>query len=248
MALVPFKFNNFLTEAQELITTQFEGKDIFNRYLRLLKLESQRILEVERDLMQKRDIDSAEGAQLDIIGDIVGQPRTLVNADLFPFFGFVGNVAANSFGTVFKETVGGYWYSLGQKIGGDVTLSDDMYRLIIKAKIIKNNSRGTNEDYIRFGNFVLGAQVSFDVDSGGNAGALVLIGRRMTLFEKALMVYVFEGLDYNYTYTPKPLGVGIQVQEFDASGTLGFLGTPGAKGMITLSYPYDGGIFADAYF
>lgn len=33
-----------------------------------------------------------------------------------------------------------------------------------------------------------------------------------------------------------------------ALGTLGFLGTPGAKGMISLSYPVDGGIFADAYF
>ena len=248
MALVPFKFNNFLSESEDLITTQFEGKDVFNRYLRLLKIESQRILEVARDLMQKRDIDSATGAQLDIIGDIVGQPRTIVNADLFPFFGFQGNVAANSFGTVFKSTVGGYWYSLGQKIGGDVTLSDDMYRMIIKAKIIKNNARGTNEDYIKFGNFVLNAPVSFETDEGGNAGAVVLVGRRMTMFEKALMAYIFEGLDYNFTYTPKPLGVGIEVQEFDSTGTLGFLGTPSAKGMITLSYPFGGGVFADVYF
>lgn len=247
MALVPFKFNNFLSESEDLITTQFEGKDVFNRYLRLLKIESQRILGVARDLMQKRDIDSATGAQLDIIGDIVGQPRTIVNADLFPFFGFQGNVAANSFGTVFKETVGGYWYSLGQKIGGDVTLSDDVYRMIIKAKIIKNNACGTNEDYIKFGNFVLNTPVSFETDEDGNAGAVVLIGRRITMFEKALMAYVFEGLDYDFTYTPKPLGVGIEVGNFDGSGTLGFLGTPGAKGMISMSYPFDGGVFADAY-
>lgn len=248
MALIPFEFNNFLSESEELITTQFEDKGVFKRYLRLLKLESQQLLTVFRDLMQKRDIDSATGAQLDIIGDIVGQPRTLIGADLFPFFGFQGHVAANSFGTVFKETLGGYWYSLGQKIGDDVTLSDDMYRMIIKAKIIKNNARGTNEDYIKFGNFVLNAPVSFETDSGGNAGAVVLIGRRMTMFEKSLMAYVFEGLDYNFTYTPKPLGVGIEVQEYDSTGTLGFLGTSGAKGMITLSYPVGGGIFADAYF
>ena len=62
------------------------------------------------------------------------------------------------------------------------------------------------------------------------------------------MAYIFEGLDYNFTYTPKPLGVGIEVQEFDSTGTLGFLGTTGAKGMITLSYPFGGGVFADAYF
>lgn len=248
MALIPFKYNNFLAESGELVTTQFEDKDVFNRYLRLLKVESQELLNVFRDLMQKRDIDSAQGHQLDIIGRIVGQERTLAAADLFPFFGFQGAVAAQSFGTLGRPTIGGYWYSLGDSIGDDVTLSDDMYRTLIKAKIIKNNARGTNEDYIKFGNFVLGAQVVFENEGGGNAGATVLIGRRMTLFEKAVMAYVFEGLDYNFTYSPKPLGIGLEVGEFDSSGTLGFVGTPLAKGMITLSYPYNGGIFADVYF
>ena len=246
MALVPFKYNDFLTEAGDLITTQFEDKDVFNRYLKLLKTESQTLLGVYRDLMQKRDIDTATGAQLDIIGDIVGQKRTVAGADIFPFFGFVGNVASNSFGTLFKPTVGGYWYSLGQEIGKDVTLSDDLYRKIIKAKIIKNNSSGRKEDYVRFGAFVLNAKINFQDDGGGKS--TVLVGRRMTQFEKALMAYVFDGLDYRFTYTPKPLGVGINAQEFDATGTLGFLGTPNAKGMITLSYPFNGGIFADVYF
>ena len=55
------------------------------------------------------------------------------------------------------------------------------------------------------------------------------------------MGYVFEGLDYSFTYTPKPLGVGITVEEYNSLGTLGFLGTPGALGMISLSYPFGGG-------
>lgn len=246
MAVIPFKYNNFLDEAGELVTTQFEDKDVFNRYLRMLTYGTQEILSVTRDLMQKRSIDTAQGKQLDIIGNIVGMPRTLAQADVFPFFGFLGHVAAESFGSVFRPTIGGYWYSYGQKIGGDVTLADDMYRKLIKAKIIKNNATGTNEDLIKFGNFVLNARVDFEIDSGGKVK--VLIGRRMTMFEKALMGYVFQGLDYNQTYVPKALGVGIEVEEFDGVGTLGFLGTPGAKGMISLSYPFDGGIFADAYF
>lgn len=248
MALVPFEYNDFITEGGDLVTTQFTDKDVFNRYLRLLKLESQELLGVFRDLMQKRDIDSAQGAQLDIIGDIVGQPRTLAEADLYPYFGYVGHLSAESFGSIYKPALGGNWWSLGTPIGGDVILSDTQYRLIIKAKIIKNNAHGLNEDYIKFGNFVLNAKVSFDNDSGANSNTTILIGRHMTMFEKALMTYVFEGLDYNFTYTPKPLGVGIAVEEFDSTGTLGFLGTVGAKGMITLSYPFNGGIFADIYF
>lgn len=246
MALIPFEYNDFVAESEDLITTQFQDKDIFKRYLKLLKLGVQETLSVARDLMQKRDIDSATGAQLDIIGEIVGQPRTLINTDLYPFFGFEGDLVANSFGTYYNNQIGGYWYSYGGKIGGDVTLNDEQYRLIIKAKIIKNNAKGTNEDYIHFGNFVFGTTIKFFDDHSGKS--TVLVGRRMTLFEKAIMAYVFEGTDYNFTYHPKPLGVGIGVGEFDATGTLGFLGTPGAKGMISLSYPFNGGVFANAYF
>lgn len=246
MALIPFEYNDFVAESEDLITTQFQDKDIFNRYLRLLKTGLQEALLVCKDLMQKRDIDSATGAQLDIIGDIVGQPRVLIDTDLYPFFGFQGDLVANSFGTYYNNQIGGYWYSYGGKIGGDVTLNDEQYRLIIKARIIKNNAKGLNEDYIKFGNFVFGTKISFEDDHSGKC--TVLVGRRMTLFEKAIMAYVFDGTDYNFTYHPKPLGVGVGVAEFDATGTLGFLGTPGAEGMISLGFPFNGGIFANAYF
>lgn len=246
MALVPFEYNDFLADGEDLITTQFQDKDVFNRYLRLMKIGVQETLSVARDLIQKRDIDSATGAQLDIIGNIVGQPRVLINTDLYPFFGFQGALAAESFGTYYNSQLGGYWYSYGGKIGGDVSLNDEQYRLIIKAKIIKNNSKGTNEDYIRFGNFVFNTQISFENDQSGKC--TVLVGRRMSLFEKAIMAYVFEGVDYNFTYHPKPLGIGVGYAEFDSTGTLGFLGTPGAKGMISLGFPFNGGIFANAYF
>ena len=246
MALIPFEYNDFVAESEDLITTQFQDKEIFKRYLRLLLTGIQEALSVERDLIQKRDIDSATGAQLDIIGEIVGQPRILIITVLYPFFGYEGALAANSFGTYYNNQLGGYWYSYGGKIGGDVTLNDEQYRLIIKAKIIKNNARGTNEDYIKFGNFVFNTQITFEDDHSGKS--TILVGRRMSMFEKAIMAYVFEGTDYNFTYHPKPLGVGIGYAEFDATGTLGFLGTPGAKGMISLGFPFNGGIFANAYF
>lgn len=248
MAMIPFEINDFITESEEIITTQFKDKDVFNRYLRIFKTECQELLGVLADLIQLRSIDTARGAQLDIIGRIVGQERIIINGDLFPFFGYQGVLISESFGTIYNKVIGGNWWSLGTKIGGDVTLSDEQYRLLIKAKIVKNNARGTNEDYIKFGNFVLDSQVEFQDDSGAFSQATVLVGRRLTLFEKALMSYVFEGTDYALTYSPKPLGVGIDVGIFDANGTLGFSGTPNAKGMISLSFPVDGGIFADAYF
>lgn len=248
MALVPFEYNNFIQDSEELLTTQFEDKDVFNRYLRLLKLECQELIGVFQDLIQKRDIDSAQGVNLDNIGDIVGQPRILASVDLYPFFGFIGDLVANSFGTFYNPSIGGYWYSFGGKIGGDVSLSDSQYRQIIKAKIIKNNARGLKEDYIEFGRFVLGTSISFQYPQASPANEVVIVGKRLSMFEKSLMTYVFAGLDYDFTYTPKPLGVGLDVIEGDLVGTLGFVGTLNAKGMISLSFPFDGGIFADAYF
>lgn len=246
MALIPFTLTDFSKTSEPLITEQFKEKVVFNKYLQLLKLECQTIIETLRDLMQFRDIDSASGAQLDIIGDIVGQKRTLVEADLYKLFGFVGNVQSNSFGTLDSPTIGGYWWSYGTPIGRDLKLNDSQYRLLIKGKIIKNNSSGTNADMIRFGNFVLGTQIQFANDKDGKV--TIRIGRRLSSFELAVMGYTFQGIDYPYNYTPKPLGIGISIEEYDSAGTLGFAGTPGAKGMISLSLPINGGVFANLYF
>ena len=64
MAVIPFKYNDFLSESGELVTTQFEDKDVFNRYLRMLTYGTQEILSVTRDLMQKRSIDTPKGNSL----------------------------------------------------------------------------------------------------------------------------------------------------------------------------------------
>lgn len=246
MALVPFVVNDFLNSSDPRITEQFRDKPVFNKYLRLLKLECQTLIGVLRDLAQFRDIDSATGAQLDIIGNIVGQERTLVEADLYDLFGFVGHVQAKSFGTLDNPAIGGYWWSYGTPIGGDLTMNDNQYRLLIKGKIIKNNSSGTNVDMIRFGNFVLKAEIQFADEGEGKVK--VRVGRQLSSFERAVMGYTFQGIDYPYNYTPKPLGVGIEIEEYDSTGTLGFIGTPNARGMISLALPLNGGVFANIYF
>lgn len=75
---------DYLEEARSRVTEQFKEKPIFDKYLHLLiggKIELQQVF---KDLMQKRSLDTAEGAQLDQIGEIVGQSRTLVNVQTMP--------------------------------------------------------------------------------------------------------------------------------------------------------------------
>lgn len=115
------------------------------------------------------DIDGNIGAQLDIIGRIVVADRNfLANTPLFPsLFGDVdaefGDVDA-----VFSELF----------IGSDSLMSDDFFRLVIRAKIIKNNSDATIESILNGVTFLIpnadvvrvvdGEDMSFSIEFQGN--------------------------------------------------------------------------------
>ena len=84
MATNEFIEVDYLEEARSRITEQFKEKPIFDKYLELLiggKIELQQVF---KDLMQKRSLNTAIGSQLDQIGEIVGQSRTLVNVQTMP--------------------------------------------------------------------------------------------------------------------------------------------------------------------
>lgn len=137
------------------------------------------------------NIDTAVGAQLDIIGRIVVVDRA-----------FVGQIAldpglfALTDGDEFGDT-DAVFASLF--VDQDRQMSDDLYRLVIKSKIIKNNSDATI-DSILFGmNFLLpdaevlrvtdGEDMSFTVEFYGNITEL----QRYALLQSNLV--------------PKPQGV-----------------------------------------
>lgn len=242
MALVPYNIPNVDERLEEIITTQFRDQPVIHKFLRLWTAEVEDLFVVWQSLAQDRDIDSATGDVLDIIGRIVGQERTIVGADLYDFFGFRGHIQALGFGDTYVEGVGGRWWSLGAPMGGNVTLDDEQYRLLIKARIMRNTSRGTPEDMLRYIQFVFGVEGKFTWNEG--AMARVGVGRKLSNFEKALIAAEFTFQKYPTYYSPKPLGVGLELFEYDSLGTLGFVGTPNAKGMITLSNPtFDGGVF-----
>lgn len=88
------------------------------------------------------DIDKSEGSALDLIGDFVGQPRSLINFINDPYFGFLGARKAQSFNV-------GKWYTLNAAQRGTVkTLSDEQYRRVLKARIIKNDTKNTRKDLV----------------------------------------------------------------------------------------------------
>lgn len=214
--LVPFEEVDYLSQARDRITYQFRDKPIIDKYLQLLCHPAIQLQLVLKDLMQKRDIDTAEGAQLDIIGEIVGQPRSLSKADLFPFFGFDEDFSAETFGTLADPEVGGLWYSLGQPTGGNVILSDDNYRLMIKSKIVKNRSAATPEDFLYFCSFVFGAG-SVEIEEL-SALVKVYFQRDLSKFEKYLLQYTDKVGEYRSPFMLKTIGVSMEY--YDKYGEL----------------------------
>lgn len=224
--LIPFEMKDYLSEARSRVTEQFKDrstssgvKEVFDKYLQLLLESQMRIQETLRDLMQLRDVDSATGAQLDVIGRIVGQERELVAAELYNFFGFQGAAGAASMGE-YGNTVGGYWYSSGDPKGRNILLDDESYRKYIKAKMFKNVTASTPEEFISVVNLIFNTTAAY-VDEGANAEFTLYFGRDITDFEKSLLAYVSNSQAYPIRLLPKTVGVKM---------TLNYAGIPNVVG------------------
>lgn len=229
MAEVPVDNIDYLQQARERVTWQFEEKVVFDKYLQLLLKQQQDLEQVFTDLLQLRSIDEATGAQLDIIGEIVGQPRELIDTALVPYFAYLGYPNAQSFGDLDNPALGGYYYSLGDPLAGSTLLNDEQYRMFIKAKILKNNTRATPDDVLNFIRFVFNSETN-NVIAEGNAEFTVMVGKELSLFEQVLLTYVGYSNGYPSRFLLKPVGVRVNVGTFDSEDYFAFLGAPNAKG------------------
>lgn len=220
--LIPFEMKDYLTEARERVTYQFKDKTVFDKYLQLMMNSQIEIQKTIRDLMQLRDIDTATGAQLDVIGRIVGQERELVAAELYEYFGFQGAVGAQSMGQ-YGTAYGGYFKSENTPAGKNVPLDDDNYRKYIKAKIFKNITASTPEEFIAVVNLIFDTKKAYVLE-GSEASFTLYFGRPITDFEKSLLNYISYKQSYPTRLLPKTVGVSMTL---DYSGIPDFTGVGG---------------------
>lgn len=220
MANNEFQEVDYLDLARSRATELFKDKVVFDKMLQLLTFEAQNIQKAYKDLMQLRSIDTATGMQLDIIGDIVGQDRILLSIDSYSFFGFVGAPKAGSFGALNNTSIGSKFWSLGGAtggvIGGNVQLDDDTYRRFIKAKIIKNNTRSTPEDFIKAINTIFGVTGTLVLEDSSTTPATVrvLFNKSLSEFEKFLLNAINTSDGYPSRLIPKTAGVTVKYGEY----------------------------------
>ena len=237
---------DYLTEARSRVTDQFKDKAVFDKYVNLLVTGSVELQTTLKQLQQLRTIDTATGVNLDNIGEIVGIPRGLLSAELFQYFGFkdqdgfVANPQAGTYGSTIDSSVGSPWYSKGAPLGVSREPSDEEYRLIIKAKIVKNRTLARPEDVISAYKFLFSTgQVS--IDEYAPAKVRLGIGKILSSIEKGLLF----DLQGTGSLLPKTVGVNYQYVEYQSTRVFALAGFPGAMGTSDLGDPSLGGFLSN---
>ena len=209
-------------EYQARITSQHIDKPKFMAMVGTLTDMAISLRQAVEAIPGQFDLDRAVGAQLDIVGLWVGQSRFISATIPAEFFGFSDTPSGQNFGEEGMPWIGGRWYEEGESTSATSRLNDALYRLVIKARIVKNHYRGGYAGILAGLRLVFGDDVSngaglhMTVQDLGNMAMRINVGRPLSAVEKALV----RRLDI----IPRPAGVLIDgFGTFDTeNGWLGF--------------------------
>ncbi len=205
-----FEEIEYIDIARTRYTDQFKNSVNFDLLMLIWMFGFQDLQEEFIGLLDIKDVDKAKGVQLDIIGEIVGQPRTLESIDATGFFGFQSDPGAQPFGTL-TDGSGGIYNSLYESgSAGTISLPDGSYRAFIKAKILSNNAGGTPEEVIAAAQALFSTDYVELLNDVTESGVFSLyIGRPWNDPDGT----AFPGLDETVLaerLLPKPVGVRIE--------------------------------------
>lgn len=118
-----------------LITSEHADKPLFRQTVSASVAPFVRLQEFETLAITATTIDNAVGVQLDWIGQWVGVSRNVPVPITGVYFSWDDTVA--------DGWDSGVWFGAFDPTSGLTQLPDDDYRILIKAKIVANNSSGT---------------------------------------------------------------------------------------------------------
>ncbi len=166
------------------------------------------------------DLGAAVGAQLDIVGEWIGQSRDIPGVLTTAYFGFADTPGAAGFGDVNNPSTGGPFYDLGTTAGSTAVLDDGTYRTVLQAKILANQYGGTLAELETALQLITG--VTFSVYDPGTLLVTILLRAAVSAVVQALLT----SLDL----LPRPGGVKYLALFPLASWTWTVTGTATASG------------------
>ena len=161
---------DYKTIARSRLTDRHRSDESFLAILdTLIELKEERQREYLSLADTFLDIDKSTGKNLDVIGKLIGEERTLVNFIDRSYFGFLGARLSEAYDV-------GYWYSLYRnKYGTLRTLTDEEYRRVLKARVIKNSSDNSRESFLETLNILSNNNFSVITESLDNSAIIVEI-------------------------------------------------------------------------
>lgn len=201
----------------ELTLSQYRNSPNYLKYLAVYTEEMQDIHESLQECLSERYYDIAVGAQLDVIGHIVGASRVLKGVVVSGHFGYLDVAEALGMGREDDPQLGGPLRGDREDEVQDIELSDPMYRAWIDARIVKNQTNCNIEDTISFFVFMLNdSEVDITVTEPAPATVRVDIDKTLSIHEAALIKSMAQHC--------KPIGVTLIVA--DRTGIIGTLPIP----------------------
>ena len=161
---------DYKTIARSRLTDRHRSDETFLAILdTLIELKEERQREYLSLANTFLDIDKSTGKNLDVIGRLIGEERTLVNFIDRSYFGFLGARLSEAYDV-------GYWYSLYRnKYGTLRTLTDEEYRRVLKARVVKNSSDNSRESFLEILNILSNNNFSVITESLDNSAIIVEI-------------------------------------------------------------------------
>ena len=200
-----------------LLVIQYGNKDKFKSTVRTV-VDQFVVENIPYEIRNAFNIDTAVGAQLDILGKYIGINRFYQGQNLLPSaFGFVsyGNTAAStqkgfSNYTDF-DTKDGYTLAYKDVLSGNLGLGDDDYRVILKLKILQNTNDHSHKSIDDGLAMFFGDSVR--ADSSGDMTMDYFVPSDLTaIMSTAIQKKVL----------PKPMGVGIRYLILEKNTLFGF--------------------------
>lgn len=149
-------------QAESRIAYQYQGATRFKAFVRALVGEYDTLYETLLALETRLDIDLSVGAQLDGIGEIVGQPRPNTIGSVFlefpadEAFAFAGGVG-RGFSGIDRPDIGGRFVGLD---GAGGRMVDEDYRTLLRAKIFANYAGSDVDSLGTYSLFVFGTRAT----------------------------------------------------------------------------------------
>ena len=181
-----------VAQAESRILWQYRNGEKFRQWVGILPKIAQEDLEKPLDLLiDILDIDRQEGAQLDLLGRIVGVVRRLIEVDdATSVFDLGGGQMGDDSSQLTAPT-----YTTSSQFG------DAVFRLLIRARIARNNSEATLDEVSRAVQIVVPDNIVRVRDNQDMTFELTFLDV-LSPIERFVIK--------NYDIIPRPQGVGYQ--------------------------------------